>query len=59
MLSYTYFNKINIKLDIDYTEYNYIPIGSRCAMAQILQKINLRKYSFPFDWGHYNPIQIT
>jgi hypothetical protein len=59
MLSYTYFNKNNIKLDKKYTEYNYIPIGCRCALAQILQKINLRKYSYPFDWGNYNPNQIT
>jgi hypothetical protein len=31
-------------------EYNIIPIGDHCAISIILKDLNLRKYSYPFDW---------
>jgi len=31
-------------------DYNIIPIGDHCAISIILKDLNLRKYSYPFDW---------
>jgi hypothetical protein len=33
-----------------YSDYNIIPIGDHCAVSIILQSLNLRKQSYPFDW---------
>jgi len=33
-----------------YSDYNIIPIGDHCAISLILQELNLRKQSYPFDW---------
>jgi hypothetical protein len=33
-----------------YSDYNIIPIGDNCAISIILQELNLRKKSYPFDW---------
>jgi hypothetical protein len=33
-----------------YSDYNIIPIGDHCAIAMILQQLNLRHKSYPFDW---------
>jgi len=33
-----------------YSDYNIIPIGDHCAIAMILQQLNLRHASYPFDW---------
>ena len=33
-----------------YSDYNIIPIGDHCAISIILKDLNLRKYSYPFDW---------
>lgn len=30
--------------------YNIIPIGDHCAISMILNDLNLRKTSYPFDW---------
>lgn len=35
-------------------EYNYIiPIGCNCEIAAIMNILQLRKYSFPYDWDVY------
>jgi len=31
-------------------DYNIIPIGDHCTISIILKDLNLRKYSYPFDW---------
>jgi len=33
-----------------YSDYNIIPIGDHCSISMILQELNLRKQSYPFDW---------
>ena len=33
-----------------YSGYNIIPIGDHCAVAYILNDLNLRYKSYPFDW---------
>lgn len=33
-----------------YSDYNIIPIGDHCVVSIILQELNLRKQSYPFDW---------
>lgn len=33
-----------------YSDYNIIPIGDHCSISIILQELNLRKQSYPFDW---------
>ena len=33
-----------------YSDYNIIPIGDHCVISIILSELNLRKYSYPFDW---------
>lgn len=30
---------------------NYISLGYFCGVAQDLEKLGLRSYSAPFDWG--------
>jgi hypothetical protein len=32
------------------SNYNIIPIGDHCAISIILNELNLRKTSYPFDW---------
>lgn len=32
----------------------YIPLGSDCSVAYQLQELNLRSFSFPFDWIRIN-----
>ena len=34
-----------------------VPIGCDCHTAHLLQKLNLRKYSLPFDWLYTNPVK--
>jgi hypothetical protein len=33
-----------------HSSYDIIPIGDHCAISNILNEINLRKISYPFDW---------
>lgn len=33
-----------------YSNYNIIPIGDHCAISMILNDLNLRTQSYPFDW---------
>jgi hypothetical protein len=33
-----------------YSDYNIIPIGDHCSISMILEELNLRKQSYPFDW---------
>lgn len=33
-----------------FSDYNIIPIGDHCAISIILNKLNLRIHSYPFDW---------
>jgi len=33
-----------------YPDYQIIPIGDHCAISMILNELNLRKKSYPFDW---------
>jgi hypothetical protein len=33
-----------------YSDYNIIPIGDHCSISIILQELNLKKQSYPFDW---------
>jgi hypothetical protein len=40
-------------------ELIYIPFGFQCTTAEILKKINKRKYSFPFDWIISQPEYIV
>jgi hypothetical protein len=35
---------------VKYKDYNIIPIGDHCAISIILNELNLRKQSYPFDW---------
>lgn len=32
------------------SDYNIIPIGDHCAISIALNKLNIRKKSYPFDW---------
>ena len=35
-----------------YKEYtNYVSLGYFCSIAQDLEKLGLRNFSSPFDWG--------
>ena len=31
-------------------EYNIIPLGDHCAISILLEELNLRTKSYPFDW---------
>lgn len=33
----------------------FIPLGPNCHPAGVLKKLNLRKFSYPFDWLSCNP----
>ena len=37
---------------------NYISLGFQCTSSSILKQLNLRKYSYPFDWIISNPKNI-
>ena len=37
---------------LDLKQYDYIiPVGSNCKIGSALRDVNLRKHSFPLDWG--------
>jgi hypothetical protein len=37
---------------------NYIGLGSNCSLTYQLNKLNLRKYSYPFDWAKISINQL-
>ena len=37
---------------------NYIGLGSNCSITYQLNKLNLRKYSYPFDWAKISINQL-
>lgn len=39
---------------VKYSDYNIIPIGDHCSISIILNDLNLRKQSYPFDWVSNN-----
>lgn len=36
-----------------YSDYNIIPLGDHCAISTILNELNLRHNSYPFDWNSH------
>ena len=50
-------SQINIIME---EPYNIIPIGDHCAISMILNELNLRKVSYPFDWtSHTEQVHDT
>ena len=42
------------------SDYNIISLGDHCALPHILQHMNIRKKSYPFDWiSHFDQILDT
>lgn len=42
---------MDYKTDLKMTKYyEYVSLGNKCPTAMMLQNLNLRKHSYPFDW---------
>lgn len=65
-----YFSIIKIKYFLNITSWitilvcvkknlvNYIGLGSNCSLTYQLNKLNLRKFSYPFDWAKISINQL-
>lgn len=57
-ISNLYFVTVNI-LEYKYKLPIFIPLGTSCAVAYQLNKLGLRKESYPFDWAKFSINKIN